>query len=472
VAVFSQLNLTAVTSNISSSSELLPSPLVDSRGVLPAVILCLCFLLGVPGNISVIILKPNFQQLSSMTQSLMLNLAVSDLLCLLIIPLGICNLLYSWIFGLLACKIIAYIESCSLYGSMLTIVLLSFQRYMLVVHQQFYNQTKIRLSLVLFWLVIMILSIPVLVVYQLTADQEWVRCRQQFSSRSQKLPILLTEILAGFASIFIVAFSYIQLYRKVNQAAFFNNPQTSRLVTSIIIVFIVLWIPHQTINVLRVGTTALHNDRLEKYFAELSIICLLGIMEQSVLTTASSNISTTSQLFPSPSMDSRGVLPAVILSLCFLLGLPGNIAVIILKPNFQQLSTVLLIEILEAEASSFFFNNPQITTLVISITVTFFVLYFPYHINNILTVIAFFLNDEYLMDICFYWWYISIAIFSLNSSVNPYLYALTSLVFNKKWTKSFHLNKQNKVHEESWQPLQFPSGISQSPLLITVDGLT
>uniref|UniRef100_A0A3P9IK34 G-protein coupled receptors family 1 profile domain-containing protein n=1 Tax=Oryzias latipes TaxID=8090 RepID=A0A3P9IK34_ORYLA len=261
-----QLNLTAVSSNISSSSELLPSPSMDSRGVLPAVILSLCFLLGVPGNIAVIILKPNFQQLSSMTQSLMLNLAVSDLLCLLTLPLWIYSLLYNWIFGLLACKVLTYLIYCSVYGSMLTIALLSFQRYMLVLHQQFNNQKETRLLLVLLWLVVMIVSIPALVARRDIPDEQWLRCRNQFSSRTQKLAVLLTETLVGFASCFIVAFSYVQLYRKVNRAAFFNNPQTSRLVTSIIIVFFVLWIPYHTMNVLSVGATALHNERLENLF--------------------------------------------------------------------------------------------------------------------------------------------------------------------------------------------------------------
>ncbi|XP_020570374.1 leukotriene B4 receptor 1-like [Oryzias latipes] len=261
-----KLNLTAAPSNISSSSELLPSPSMDSRGVPAAVILSLCFLLGVPGNIAVIILKPNFQQLSSMTQSLMLNLAVSDLLCLVTLPLWIYSLLYNWIFGLLACKVLIYLIYCSVYGSMLTIALLSFQRYMLVVHQQFYNQKETRLLLVLLWLVVMIVSIPALVARRDIPDEQWLRCRNQFSSQPQKIAVQLTETLVGFASFFIVAFSYVQLYRKVNRAAFFNNPQTSRLVTSIIIVFFVLWIPYHAVNVLSVGATALHNERLEKLF--------------------------------------------------------------------------------------------------------------------------------------------------------------------------------------------------------------
>uniref|UniRef100_A0A3P9JZZ0 G-protein coupled receptors family 1 profile domain-containing protein n=1 Tax=Oryzias latipes TaxID=8090 RepID=A0A3P9JZZ0_ORYLA len=274
----------AATSNSSSTPGPLPdSPLVDSRGVLPAVILSLCFLVGLPGNIAVIILKPNFQQLSSMTQNLMLNLAVSDLICLLTLPLWIYSLLYSWIFGLLACKILAYLVYCSVYGSFLTIVLLSFQRYMLVVHQKSWDQTKRRLLVVLLWLVAMILSIPL------------TRSPQRIDQLC--MVMFIAEIIWGFIIMFIVAFSYICLYRKLKQAVFFNNPQT--------------------------------------------------------------------------------------------------------------------------------------TTLVISITVTFFVLYFPYHVNNILTVIAFYLKNKGLMKICYLWWYISIAIVSLNSSVNPYLYALTSCNFRK-----------------------------------------
>uniref|UniRef100_A0A3P9JZS4 G-protein coupled receptors family 1 profile domain-containing protein n=1 Tax=Oryzias latipes TaxID=8090 RepID=A0A3P9JZS4_ORYLA len=251
----------AFTSMTSPSGD--PDDLsLDVWSVPAAVIMSLCFLLGVPGNIAVIILKPNFQQLSSMTQSLMLNLAVSDLLCLLTLPLWIYSLLYSWIFGLMACKILTFLIYCSVYGSLLTVVLLSFQRYMLIVHQQF--QTKMRLLLVLLWSVSLILAIPALVVRQEIPDEQLVRCSNQYSSQPQMLAVLLTETLVGFASCFIVAFSYIQLHRKVNRAAFFNNPQTSRLVTRIIIVFFVLWIPYHTMNVLSVVATTFHDKLSER----------------------------------------------------------------------------------------------------------------------------------------------------------------------------------------------------------------
>uniref|UniRef100_A0A3P9IJV8 G-protein coupled receptors family 1 profile domain-containing protein n=1 Tax=Oryzias latipes TaxID=8090 RepID=A0A3P9IJV8_ORYLA len=255
-----QLNLTAVTLDSSSITGLLPSPSMDSGGVVPALLMSFCFLVGLPGNIAVIILKPNFQQLSSMTQSLMLTLAVSDLLVMLTVPLWVYTVFYGWIFGLVACKIIRYYMFCCVYASLLTIVTLSLQRYMLVVHQQFWNQTKMRLILVLLWLFALILSIPALVVNQLTLNQELVQCK----NITQKIAVLLAEALVGFASLPIVAFSYIQLYRKMKHTTFFNNPQTSRLVTSIVIVFFLLWIPNHTVDVVCVAAVALHKEALEQ----------------------------------------------------------------------------------------------------------------------------------------------------------------------------------------------------------------
>ncbi|KAF3849739.1 hypothetical protein F7725_019458 [Dissostichus mawsoni] len=117
----------------------------------------ICFLLGVPGNIAVIILKPNWQYLSSLSQSLMLNLAISDLICLLLRP------------------------------------------------------------------------------------------------PSQLVAVLLKECLIGFFSISVVAFSYMGLHRKVNHAAFFNNPQTGHKM------------PFYITNVLGLAALSLKNEALLKF---------------------------------------------------------------------------------------------------------------------------------------------------------------------------------------------------------------
>ncbi|XP_045916923.1 C-X-C chemokine receptor type 4-like isoform X1 [Micropterus dolomieu] len=263
VCSMEQLNSTVVTSNILSSPGYPPPNSWDSRGLVPAVMLSLCFLLGVPGNIAVIILKPNWQHLSSVSQSLMLNLAISDLLCLLTLPVWIYTYLYSWTLGQVACKLLAYLVYCSLYGSLLTVTVLSVQRYLQVVYlQKCSHQVGRKRLLALLWLVSMILSIPALVVRHVIEDQDWTQCKSDYSSQAQHVAVLLTESLQEVVSFSVVAFSYIRLQKKMNQAAFFNNPQTTRLVASIIVTFFVLWMPHLVINVFGVAAFSLNNKGL------------------------------------------------------------------------------------------------------------------------------------------------------------------------------------------------------------------
>ncbi|KAL3052670.1 hypothetical protein OYC64_005242 [Pagothenia borchgrevinki] len=269
-----EFNSSLVPFNISSTPDHPSTASWASIRLVPSVVLSICFLLGVPGNIAVIILKPNWQHLSSLSQSLMLNLAISDLICLLPLPLWIYTLLKGWTLGLVACKLLTYLILCSLYSSMLSVTLLSVLRYLQVVHRQniFDRVGKMRL-LFLLWLVTVILSIPALVIRQVIRDQHGTSCTGTHSPPSQLVAVLLPECLVGFVSISVVAFSYISVQRKVNQAAFFNNPQTTRLVTSIIVTFFVLWMPYYITDVLGVAAILLKNDGLWKFFLNSWNIC-------------------------------------------------------------------------------------------------------------------------------------------------------------------------------------------------------
>uniref|UniRef100_A0A3P9CBE9 G-protein coupled receptors family 1 profile domain-containing protein n=1 Tax=Maylandia zebra TaxID=106582 RepID=A0A3P9CBE9_9CICH len=229
-------------------------------GALGAVVLSICFLLGFPGNIAVIILKPNWKNMSSLSQSLMLNLAVSDLLCTLTTPVLIYSFFKSWTLGLVSCKLIMYFIYCSIFSSLLTVTVLSVQRYL----QAVYLERRANKLLVLLWLAAMILSTPELVFRQLVEQQHWTKCKNKHSSDGQRMASVLTETLVGSVSLSVIVFSYISLYRKVNRAAFFNNPQTTRLITSIIVTF-ALWMPYLVINVLSLVAISLKIEGLLKF---------------------------------------------------------------------------------------------------------------------------------------------------------------------------------------------------------------
>ncbi|KAM4713116.1 leukotriene B4 receptor 1-like [Anableps anableps] len=259
-----QLTSTVVNTNFSSPGPFL-QPSWNSSDLVATVVLSICFLLGVPGNIAVILLKPNWEHLSSLSQCLMLNLAISDLLSLLTLPLWIYSFLFGWTFDLVPCKLLAYLVYCSIYASLLTVTGLSIQRYLVVVRQRRCHQVKRRVLLFMLWLAAGILSIPALVIRNLQKNNHWISCEGQYSSDAQWVAVLLTETVFGFISFILVAFSYVCLHRKVNQSAFFNNPQTTRLLTSIIVSFFVLWAPYHTINVLGVAAICLKNDNLLKF---------------------------------------------------------------------------------------------------------------------------------------------------------------------------------------------------------------
>jgi len=120
---------------------------------------------------------------------------------------------------LVACRLLTYLMYCSLYSSLLTVTVLSVQRYLQVMNlQNCLDRAGRRRLLVLLWLVTMILSIPALVIRQVIKDQHRMHgtsCTDSHAPPSQLVAVLLPECLVGFVSISVVAFSYIGVQRKV-----------------------------------------------------------------------------------------------------------------------------------------------------------------------------------------------------------------------------------------------------------------
>ncbi|XP_023675608.1 C-C chemokine receptor type 8-like [Paramormyrops kingsleyae] len=102
--------------------------------VAPSVVLGLCFLICVPGNITVIVVI--------LCHKLLLILAASDILCLISLPMWIYELFYGWNFGETSCKLMMYMVFCSLYGSLLMVTLMSVQRYVQILYSQYWVRLR------------------------------------------------------------------------------------------------------------------------------------------------------------------------------------------------------------------------------------------------------------------------------------------------------------------------------------------
>ncbi|XP_055005410.1 type-1 angiotensin II receptor A-like [Boleophthalmus pectinirostris] len=258
-----QLNLTSANFSISSTAGP-PFSISGLRTLAPVGLMSLCFLVGIPGNITVLILRPNWQKLSRLTQCLMMNLAMSDLLCLATLPIWIYAVLYDWALGVATCKIVGFVVHCSLSSSVLTITALSVHRYMQVVHPQRCRQFKKRFLTVM-WIISMVLSVQTLMARQIIKDQHQISCFIKYNS-TQHVAMLLTECFFGFSSFTITACAYILMNRKLNQAVFFNNSSVFKLVTTIIVAFFVCSMPYLVFNLVIAGGILSNNLKIVKFY--------------------------------------------------------------------------------------------------------------------------------------------------------------------------------------------------------------
>lgn len=91
--------------------------------VMPSVIMGFCCMVGIPGNVVVLIVVGRKFESGNYNMRLMLNLALCDLMVVLCLPLVINNLLRAWDLGPAACKLLFFLIYCSLNGSVLTIMI-------------------------------------------------------------------------------------------------------------------------------------------------------------------------------------------------------------------------------------------------------------------------------------------------------------------------------------------------------------
>nr|XP_015223930.1 PREDICTED: leukotriene B4 receptor 1-like [Lepisosteus oculatus] len=233
-----------------------------TRGaVAPSVVLGLCMLVGVPSNAVVIWALLTKLRRVTFTVKLMLNLAITDLLTLITLPFWIYALLATWVFGSGPCKFLSYIIYCSMYTSVLSVTLMSVQRSIMVL----YPQAKLWLRrrgenavLLGIWALASLFASPTIKVRDVVEDSDLQKMclPRTYSSDSERVVLLLLETLLGFVIPYsILTTSYICLTRRVKQTTFASSMRLEKLITWIVMMFFVFWLPYHIFNLLYVYTT-------------------------------------------------------------------------------------------------------------------------------------------------------------------------------------------------------------------------
>lgn len=127
----------------------------------------LIVILGLFGNALVVIVVAANQQMRSTTNLLIINLAIADLLFIIFcVPFTATDyILPFWPFGDVWCKMVQYLIVVTAYASVYTLVLMSLDRFLAVVHpiasMSVRTEKNAITAILVTWIVIVVASIPV-----------------------------------------------------------------------------------------------------------------------------------------------------------------------------------------------------------------------------------------------------------------------------------------------------------------------
>ncbi|KAK2845471.1 hypothetical protein Q7C36_010325 [Tachysurus vachellii] len=243
--------------HVNSSNSSLIAP-VATENLIATIVVAVCFILGVPGNIAVMVRLSGWLKRGSFTPRLMLSLAISDLLTLISLPIWIWALLHEWVFGLVLCKRLSYLVFLSFYCSILCVILMSMQRYIQVLHPEKWKKLGRKGKKIL-----LIFSCYALILSNISSDTgERRQCTLRYRNKAESVATLIWEIIIFVASFTIVSYFYFQLHRGVNNSAFFSSNLLTKLVTRIVVCFFILWIPNQISDIVIIFAVLTGNDSL------------------------------------------------------------------------------------------------------------------------------------------------------------------------------------------------------------------
>ena len=219
----------------------------------------LILILGTAGNGLVVYVILKNRQLQSVTNVFLLSLAVADLLFLVFcVPVTAYKYAAAnWTLGDTVCKLTHYVQYATVYITIWTLVCVSLLRYMTIVLSTRTAKLRTKQNAVKFvilqWLVCLALNTPVLSVYYVKSHHYMKFCGTKEWAIT---PLLMTFFTLGYlVPLIIICIMYLMIMghlksHKQNstaakEASKERNIRACRLVTIVILVFGIMWLPRQ-----------------------------------------------------------------------------------------------------------------------------------------------------------------------------------------------------------------------------------
>ncbi|KAM6170211.1 C-C chemokine receptor type 1-like [Rhynchocyon petersi] len=213
----------------------------------------LVFVVGLVGNILVVLVLMQYKRLKSMTSIYLLNLAISDLLFLSTLPFWIdYKLKDNWAFGDVICKFLSGFYFIGLYSEIFFMILLTVDRYLAIVHAVFALRARTIMfsiaSCVVTWVLAILASIPGWQFSRTQLEINRYTCSLHFPHENLKkwkqFQALKLNILGLLLPLMVMIVCYTGIIRILLRRPNEQKVKAVRLIFVIMIIFFLFWTPY------------------------------------------------------------------------------------------------------------------------------------------------------------------------------------------------------------------------------------
>ncbi|XP_070688044.1 chemokine (C motif) receptor 1a, duplicate 1 [Pempheris klunzingeri] len=214
--------------------------------------------LSLTGNILVLVILALYENLKSLTNIFILNLAVSDLVFTTGLPFWAIYHIWGWVFSETLCKIVTFVFFTGFYSSILFLTIMTIYRYVIVVHPLTDLSTKsfntgVFLSIIL-WIISVGAAMPSLLHITLVT----VPHKHGDSQGCEYQVTLWKNIGVSQQNIFfliafaVISFCYIKILGRITKSRSHTKNRAVKLVFCIVAVFFLGWVPYNVVIFFRI----------------------------------------------------------------------------------------------------------------------------------------------------------------------------------------------------------------------------
>ncbi|XP_027788194.1 atypical chemokine receptor 2 [Marmota flaviventris] len=212
----------------------------------------LIFVLGLSGNLLLLVVLLRYVPCRRMTEIYLLNLAISNLLFVVTLPFWGISVAWHWVFGSFLCKMMSTLYTINFYSGIFFISCMSLDKYLEIVHAQPLHRLRTRAKSLLLaaivWAVALAISIPDMVFVQIHENPKGVwNCYADFGGHGTiwKLFLRFQQNLLGFL---LPLLTMIFFYSRIGCVLVKLKPpgqgRALRIAASLVLAFFLLWFPY------------------------------------------------------------------------------------------------------------------------------------------------------------------------------------------------------------------------------------